>query len=416
MHKILNKKKIIVILAIFVVANFLLPKTAFLALDGNLAEQLDPEVARLKGEIDQYQKQLSELDKQRQTYENSIRAKQQEITNLKNQTEILDDSIAKLALEVQQSELEIQKAQLEIENNQLEIKHKENEINGQKDQIGEVVRSIDQSQRGENYLEILILNGNIGNFFKEVNELQVLQQGLVNKLDTLNELKSDLDQKKQSLENRKGLLVKLRDSLNNKNDLLEQDKNVKINILSKSKGQEAEFQKLLAEVKAEQAAINSDIQNLELEARKKLQAKGQLPTDETGFIWPVPSRVVTAYFHDPRYPYRFVFEHPAIDIGKTPQGTPFRAIKSGYVARSKLNGTSYGYILLVHAGGLSSVYGHMSKSYVNEGDYVIQGQVIGLTGGRPGSTGAGNLTTGPHLHLEIRLNGIPVDPLQYLPN
>ena len=420
MKKSFNKNKIQLVIAILVMANFLIPVNLLAqdgqgASDASLTEQLDPEIRRLKQEIDKYQQQLTELDKQRQTYENSIRAKQQEITNLKNQTGILNDSIAKLALEVLQSELEIQKTQLEIENNQLEIKHQENEINGQKNQIGEVIRSIDRQQRGENYLEILILNGNLGNFFKEVNELQVLQQGLVDKLDSLNELKDRLDQKKQALEARKSQLIKLRDSLKDKNDKLERDKLVKNQILGRTKGQETEFQKLLAEVKAEQAAINSDIQNLELEARKKLQATGQLPADESSFIWPVPSRAITAYFHDPDYPYRYVFEHPAIDLGKTPQGTPFRAVKSGYVARVKLNGASYGYILIVHAGGLSSVYGHISKAYVNEGDYVIQGQVIGLTGGTPGTTGAGNLTTGPHLHLEIRLNGIPVDPLQYLP-
>ena len=51
----------------------------------------------------------------------------------------------------------------------------------------------------------------------------------------------------------------------------------------------------------------------------------------------------------------------------------------------------------------------------DQGDYVIQGQVIGLTGGTPSTTGAGNLTTGPHLHLEIYQEGRAINPLTVVP-
>ena len=75
----------------------------------------------------------------------------------------------------------------------------------------------------------------------------------------------------------------------------------------------------------------------------------------------------------------------------------------------------YSYILIIHNNGFSTVYGHVSKIYVKDGDRVDQGQIIGITGGMPGTPGAGKFSTGPHLHFEIYLNGNVVDPEKYLP-
>ncbi len=125
--------------------------------------------------------------------------------------------------------------------------------------------------------------------------------------------------------------------------------------------------------------------------------------------------LITAYFHDADYPFKQWFEHSGIDIAVS-QGTSVKAADEGYVAIAKFDGSSsYSYVMIVHADGYATVYGHLSSVSVSPDDYVYKGQVIGGSGGIPGTPGCGSFSTGAHLHFEVRLDGIPVDPLPYLP-
>lgn len=382
----------------------------------DVLENLDPQIQKLKDEIQKHQTSVEDLEKQQAAYEESIKVKRRQINTLNNQLGILEDGIAKLMLEIKTNELQIEQTNLEIQNLELQIDYKNEQIINQQERMADVLIAIDKIDRKKSHLEILIINGSLSDFFKGLNELQILESNLKKDLNNLKTFKADLEEKKNSLEGRKKQLNSLHDKLTSNQEKLEGDRAVKDRLLGETKGQESNFQKLLTEVKAEQAKIESEIQNLEVEARRRiLDTQGILPSDN-GFIWPVSSRKVTSLFHDPDYPFRYIFEHPAIDIGDTRQGSPIRAARSGYVAKVKFDGSSgYGYILIVHAGGLSTVYGHISRPYIKEDDFVVQGEVIALSGGLPGSAGAGRLTTAPHLHFEVRLNGIPVDPLKYLP-
>jgi murein DD-endopeptidase MepM/ murein hydrolase activator NlpD len=95
-----------------------------------------------------------------------------------------------------------------------------------------------------------------------------------------------------------------------------------------------------------------------------------------------------------------------LDIA-APYGKPITAADKGEVIFSGWWG-GYGKALVIdHGRGYTTVYGHMSRIYMQAGQTVDKGQVIGLVG----STG---FSTGPHLHFEVRVNGRPVDPSQFL--
>ena len=98
--------------------------------------------------------------------------------------------------------------------------------------------------------------------------------------------------------------------------------------------------------------------------------------------------------------------HTGLDIATT-TGTPVKAAASGKVTFSGYKG-SYGNMLVIsHGNGVQTYYGHCSKLYVSAGATVSQGQTIAAVG----STGN---STGPHLHLEVRVNGVAYNPQNYL--
>ncbi|MCR4939229.1 MAG: M23 family metallopeptidase [Treponemataceae bacterium] len=98
--------------------------------------------------------------------------------------------------------------------------------------------------------------------------------------------------------------------------------------------------------------------------------------------------------------------HKGIDLA-APEGTPVYACKSGEVLSASNDSTYGNFIILQHENNMQSVYAHLSKFAVSEG-YVRSGTVIGYVG----TTG---LSTGPHLHFEIRTNGKNRNPQDYLP-
>ena len=140
----------------------------------------------------------------------------------------------------------------------------------------------------------------------------------------------------------------------------------------------------------------------------------------SGFAWPPPGFVSLSseWFED-----REVYNHGGIDIaGAGIMGTPVVAAADGTVVATNSScthnwgksyscgcGGGYGnYVMISHAGGKMTVYGHLTSLTVSSGQSVSRGQVIGYVG----STGN---STGPHLHYECRLNGVRYNPMSEYP-
>jgi murein DD-endopeptidase MepM/ murein hydrolase activator NlpD len=125
---------------------------------------------------------------------------------------------------------------------------------------------------------------------------------------------------------------------------------------------------------------------------------------------PLQFAKVTSSFGRRFHPISRVYrQHQGVDYG-APTGTPVSAIADGTVTMARWNGGYGNFVQLRHSGGLVSCYGHLSRygAGVKAGRSVRQGQTVGYVG----TTG---LSTGPHLHFEVRRGGKPVNPLKVIP-
>jgi len=379
-------------------------------------EVINQEIQELNNDIGQKRQKIRQMQEKQEKYSRAIKQKQAEKSTLNNQLSILENRLAKARLDIEMVETDINRTELEIQKIDNDIKQKEKAIQEERESIENVLRMM--YKRNEvSSLEIILLNDSLADFLSQVKYLEDINQGVRDSLKQLEKLKGQLQQEKQDLSKERSKLTELKRELESKQEKLEAEKEKKFYLLEQVDESEEEYRRLLAAAKREQEAAAADIATMEKVVRAKLaKLEGKkLELNENGLIWPVTKNVITAYFHDPEYPFRHIFEHPGVDI-RSSHGSTLRSAASGYVARTKKGADgSYGYIMIVHGDGLSTVYGHVSQIDVEEDEFVVQGQKIGQTGGLPGTPGAGRLTTGPHLHFEVRRNGIPVDPLGYLP-
>lgn len=375
----------------------------------------------------------------------------EEKTTLIEQLQNIDDMVAFTTKKLTDVLMQAVSAENQIRVLYDQIEVREVALEYQKNMLKDYVRIIYQQQdsslsissSGEiDAFKLLLADGSVGENLQQFEYLDILNETGLMLIEKLAQLTADLKNYQDVLEAKKDELVALQAALAKEKEQLDIQKAAKENLLNLTLGQEKVYGELLVQTEKEQEELLEDVKSLNdainfVEAKIAEEGENFNPDDYldlidyktkalidfkyeydgtfNGFAWPVePFKGLSAYFRDPGYQGVFGVQHNAVDIPQY-QGSPVRAAADGVVYTAKDNGYGYSYIVIAHADGFSTVYGHVSSILVEEGQTVSVGSIIALSGGMPGTKGAGYMTTGPHLHLEILLNGSHVDPLKYLP-
>lgn len=379
-----------------------------------------------------------------------------QISDLREQMGEMSEDAAKLLEKI--DALEARKKDLEGKTNALqgEIRTVETELTDANNRLAAVQRSIDQAQaklddatrqiaENKTKLEDLAIAAYMGGEPSENLAGFLLRGGDLREATAADEYRSQVvTDRKELLEAQRKLELQAKDARAALEAVKAQAEADRALVVQRQSQLEAQKSSLLAlqaqavedakkqgevlgEVEAKRASIQAEMDGLQrqsdaiAERIRQQQAanssKGATPSRGTPapagrgiFANPVPGMPMTSPFGMRQHPvlggYRM---HNGQDFG-APSGTPIHAAADGVVITvmpSSQSGGYGNYTCIDHGSGLASCYAHQSQFMVSDGQRVKRGQVIGLVG----STG---YSTGAHLHFEVRINGVPVDPRSYL--
>ncbi|EAJ4645843.1 M23 family metallopeptidase [Campylobacter upsaliensis] len=213
-----------------------------------------------------------------------------------------------------------------------------------------------------------------------------------------------LDSKVDALDGKREELLKKSKELETLNMTMQQSLDEKAAQYAVIEDKIASFEEALGLENENNLTISARLENLNLTNDQQQGILNQIPNG-----WPITNKGVTGKFGWREHPILKRKEfHPGIDLAAS-IGTPIYAPASGVVEFSGYSNNGYGYnVILLHNFGFKSVFAHMTrKDMVKAGDFVNKGDLIGYTG----NTG---LSTGPHLHYEVRFINKTLEPLYFL--
>lgn len=405
-----------------------------------------------KAALGEKQDSLDQVEAQIANYEDQIANLKGQINTLANQLTLIEDAISITQLKIRAVLIQIAEKEQDIVTNTQNVDIAQTAADNQRDILRQFLSLLYKQDllyfSREDTLSTdptLYFSGvNVTTVIARKRYLETLRDTGTAMLKDFQDIGTLLNVQRTQLANDQKKLVTLKDQLAQEERNLADQKDAKTLLLTQTQGQESNYQSLLTQSKKEQQDIELEVEAMqtnikdieskiqayqytslgssalseaEIAQRKKiLESLGTTADGKLGLSWPVePKKGISATFNDPTYQSVFGVPHNAIDI-PTPQGTPIQAPADGYVTKVKDAGMGYSYIIVAHTSGVMTLYGHVSEIDVKAGDFVSRGQIIGKSGAQPGTRGAGWMTTGPHLHLEVFQDGKHVDPLLYLDN
>lgn len=355
--------------------------SSFAASSSSLSE-INEKITEAKSKLDEGKEEQNELLSQIDDVNDKMNAVESEIANLDSQ---IDEKSAQI--DEKQAELDEARAELDQQNKDL----------------GDRLRVMYKS--GETgIMEVILGSSDIVEMISNIHMVQTIYDYDMEVLEKIQKQYDVLERQQEELQSMKDDLESVRAERQSYEDDLNADL--------------SELEELEAKVASDNEALEAQIDKLNQEANVltaqmqsgSIQSSSSSTSTYSGgvFLWPVPDYVrISSYFGYRVHPILgYTKFHSGLDLAAS-SGKPILAANDGTVIFS---GTKNGYgktIMIDHGGGLVTLYGHCSSLLVSTGTAVSRGQTVALVG----STGQ---STGPHCHFEVRKDGTPVNPLDYL--
>ncbi len=452
------KKRCTSILAFLLV--FLMTTTAFASNLNNAKNDLNKvskdikgtkeEIKNLEGEQQKVRGQLEEI-------EENLKTKEKELASVEKELSRSEAELKEVEKELQETEDELKATQERLELLKEQLEEAIQKANEQEVLNAERLRSMYMNSNSS-YLEIILVAQSFNDLLDRINLIKQMVSYDQQVFDNMQQHRDEVNVRKQSceeeelkildykeeIEENKAVLEKKHEEIKQTRRRISQQKsqiqatqNEKETLLNKLSQEEAEARKELEQQEKESKELEELIRKItaenkrkaeeaarkkaEEEARKKAEgnnnnsnnnnnsSRGNGSANSQGNLWPVPSsNHISSSFGYRIHPITGQNKHhKGIDIAGGVSNKAAVAMRDGVVILSQYYGTYGNCVIIDHGDGISTLYAHGWSTTVSVGQQVKQGdKVLNI-----GSTGS---STGPHLHFEVRKNGTPVNPLNYV--
>nr|WP_300912891.1 peptidoglycan DD-metalloendopeptidase family protein [uncultured Acetatifactor sp.] len=370
----------------------------------------------------------------------SIREKEKEISQIKEQKEGLKDGLSDLQeikknLELQKDNLKNYVKELDANLEQIEARIADllEQIDAKEGEIVEAQAQLEAARKREedqqeamaahirltyesgdpSVADLLLGAGSLGEFLNRMDYMEKIVSSDVRIWEDYKAAKEYVALCKEGLELEKEILDETRESVEieqkNLEELIEQKNRDIISYETDISNKENAIREYEAEIKAQEEEIRMLEAAVAEERRQLIESSGSAMTYDGGvFKFPLASYTRVSDDYGMRiHPTLGVEQfHNGVDFASA-SGTAIFAAYDGKVVAAAYNATMGNYVMIDHGDGLSTIYMHASALYVSKGDVVARGDTIAAVG----STGR---STGSHLHFSVRLNGSYVSPWAYL--
>ncbi len=358
----------------------------------------------IQAKINARNQTIENLEKEIKNYQAQIDALGSQAVSLSATIKSLDLTRKKLEANISLTEDKISAKNLEVQQLGKQITAKEGNIEDNKRIIARTFNTMYVEDQ-KSLPGIVLGNKSIAETWDALNSIAILQNGLYDRINSLNAVKTSLETNKGKTEKAQAELMTLKKQLSDQKKVITETTKENNDLLKETKNNQANYNQLLKTRQQQKEAFEREVDALE-SALKIAIDPNSIPKPGTRiFSYPLDAIRITQYFgntsfaaKNPQVYKGSSGEHNGVDFAAS-RGTPVKAMASGVITNViNTNSTikcGYGnWVSISHPNGLTTLYAHLSLNSMNIGDKVSTGQTIGYSGNS-------GFTTGPHLHLGL---------------
>ncbi|MEI6479707.1 MAG: peptidoglycan DD-metalloendopeptidase family protein [bacterium] len=420
---------------VFIFVSALLVNNISYVVAADIAQLSSASLEELQKRIDEKGTELQKIQAQREILNNTLEEISKSGNSIKKDIQTYNTSINELNLSIKANSVNVNKLELEINSLSGQIGGIGSSISIRKQAIANLLTELQQKESEDLFTRILKGNS-LSESIAEVQSITTLNTALSTNITELKNLREDYTNKIDENKQKKVTKQAQTSNLVNLQIIVNEQKNEKQKILEQTKSQEQFYAQQIEELDKKQAEISAVIDDAEYKLRSTFDPT-LLPLKRTGVLgFPAEEPYITQCYGPTKFAARAYRSkmHNGVDFGGA-IGTPILAAESGTILKvgnndrgtSRWNKFQYGkYIIIKHNNNLATLYAHLSRVIVKEGQVVNRGDVIGYSG----NTG---YTFGPHLHFtvfwapSIQFKSVPpaagvvpigitVNPIDYIPD